>query len=143
MSLNQSKKNYGDMTINVKLKISALWVAVMFFYSYADVLGFYKPGNLNELLTGEIAGLEITPEFLFGSAILVAIPSLMGFFSLIMKAQVNRWVNIILAIIYSLVVIITLLMSGNWAYYIFYAIIELVIYSLIVWYAWQWPLQEH
>ncbi|MFX1513389.1 MAG: hypothetical protein ACFFCQ_12450 [Promethearchaeota archaeon] len=41
-------------------------------------------------------------------------------------------------IVYSLVVIITLLMPGDWAYYIAYAIIELMIYALIVWHAWTW-----
>ncbi|MFW9997428.1 MAG: DUF6326 family protein [Candidatus Odinarchaeota archaeon] len=75
MSLNQSKKNYADITINVKLKISALWVAVMFFYSYADVLDFNKPGNLKKSLTGEIAGIQITQEFLVFSALLMAGPT--------------------------------------------------------------------
>ncbi|MHA1988269.1 MAG: DUF6326 family protein [Promethearchaeota archaeon] len=88
-----------DMKINVKIQLSALWTSVMFFYSYADVLGFYKPGNLAELLTGEIGGVVITSEFLVFSGILMAIPSLMIFLSLILMEKVNRWINIILGIV--------------------------------------------
>ncbi|UCG02625.1 MAG: hypothetical protein JSW11_01265 [Candidatus Heimdallarchaeota archaeon] len=128
-----------DMKINVKIKLSALWTSVMFFYSYADVLGFYKPGNLAELLTGEIGGIQITPEFLVFSAVLMAIPSLMVFLSLILMEKVNRWINIVLGIVYIGVILITLLMPGNWAYYIFYAIVEVIIYVLIIWHAWKWP----
>lgn len=46
-----------DIKINVKAKLSALWCALMFFYAYADILGFYAPGNLAEILTDEVAGL--------------------------------------------------------------------------------------
>ena len=33
-----------DVKINVKMKLSALWVTVMFCYLYADVKAFYLPG---------------------------------------------------------------------------------------------------
>jgi hypothetical protein len=128
-----------DMKINVKIKLSALWTSVMFFYSYADVLGFYKPGNLTELITGEIGGIQITPEVVVFSAILMAIPSIMIFLSLVMKEKMNRWVNIILGIVFIGVILTTLLMPGNWFYYIFYAIVEIMIYTLIIWHAWKWP----
>ncbi|MFW9996977.1 MAG: DUF6326 family protein [Candidatus Odinarchaeota archaeon] len=131
-----------DVKVNVKIKLSALWVAVMFCYSYADVLGFYKPGNIAELITGEIAGVQITPEFLVFSALLMAGPTVMVFLSLILTAKVNRWVNIILSVVYTGIIVITLLMPGNWAYYILYASLEVVIYALIAWQAWNWPRQE-
>ena len=31
-----------DVKINVKIKLSALWVALMFFYLYNDVFGSYR-----------------------------------------------------------------------------------------------------
>ncbi|MFT5299050.1 MAG: hypothetical protein ACI9YH_005102, partial [Colwellia sp.] len=37
---------YEDFKINVKLKISALWVAVMFCYVYGDYIQIYVPGIL-------------------------------------------------------------------------------------------------
>ena len=127
-----------QMKINVKIKISALWVAVMFLYLYADVKTFYKSGILEQIIAGEVAGMQITQMFLLGSAILMAIPSVMIFLSLTLNDKVNRWVNIILGIIYTGVIIMTLLMPGTWAYYIFYGIVEVVLTALIVWHAWKW-----
>ena len=39
-------KRLEDMKIDIKIKLSALWIALMFLYTYADILGFYAPGNI-------------------------------------------------------------------------------------------------
>ena len=39
-----------DVKINVKMKLSALWVAVMFLYVYGDIFGLYKPGHIQEIM---------------------------------------------------------------------------------------------
>ena len=144
--MNTNKKTariLEDVKINVKIKLSALWVAVMFCYLYADVISFYKPGLIEEIIAGEVVGFQITQAFLLGSAILMAIPSVMVFLSLTLKAKANRWANIILGIVYTGVILITLLMPGPSAYYyIFFGIVEIVLTALIVWYAWKWPKQE-
>ena len=144
--MNSNKKTariLEDVKINVKMKLSALWVAVMFCYLYADVLGFYKPGIIEQIIAGEVAGFQITQVFLLGSAILMAIPSVMVFLSLTLKAKANRWANIILGIVYTGVILITLFMPGPSAYYyIFFGSVEVVLTALIVWYAWKWPKQE-
>lgn len=103
----KSSRNLEDVQINVKLKLSALWVALMFCYTYADILGFYAPGNLAELVSGEIAGIQMTQGLLLGSAILMVIPSLMIFLSLVLKAQVNRIVNISVGLVYIVVLVST------------------------------------
>ena len=41
-----------DTNINVKLKLSALWAALMFVYLYVDIFGFYKPGTVEDILVG-------------------------------------------------------------------------------------------
>jgi hypothetical protein len=130
-----------DIKVNVKIKLSALWATIMFFYAYADVLGFYKPGNIEELINGAIAGIQITPTLLFGMSILMVIPSLMVFLSLILKAKMNRWANIILGILYATVAFMTLLMPA-WAYFLVFGIGEIMITVLIVLHAWKWPTQE-
>ena len=139
---NKTARSLEDVKINVKIKISALWVTLMFFYIYADILGFYAPGNIEELLSGEIAGIKMTQGVLLGSTILMAIPSVMVFLSLIMKAKANRLVNIIVGIVYIGVLAGTFLTGRNPAYYIVYAIGKAVFISLIVWHAWKWPKKE-
>ena len=138
-----TKRILEDVKINVKMKLAGLWAAVMFLYVYADLIGFYKTGFIEEVIAGESAiGIQFTQVTLLGIAILMAIPSVMVFLSLALKPTANRWANIILGIVYTVVMIVTMLMPGAWAYYIFLGIVEIVFTVLIVWYAWKWPKQE-
>ena len=128
-----------DMKINVKIKISALWVTLMLFYIYADILGFYTPGNIEKIMLGEIGGIQITEGFLLIMAIWMAIPSVMVFLSLTLKANVNRWVNIIVAVLSIVALAATFLVGEFSMRYTVQAIVEAVMIGLIVWYAWRWP----
>ncbi len=143
--MNSEKKTatiLEDVKINVKIKLSALWVAVMLCYLYGDIFGLYKPGLIEEIIAGKVAGIQITQVWLLGVVILMAIPSVMVFLSVTLKAKANRWVNIILGIVYTVVMLYTMLMPEVWTYYIFLGIVEVVLTALIVWYAWKWPKQE-
>ena len=132
-----------DVKINVKIKLSALWVSVMLCYAYGDILGFMKPGALDHYMQGIGAtGAPMTQVMLLGIAIFMAIPSVMVFLSLTLKPKANRWANIILGIIYTCAVPLTLLTPGISAYYLFLTIVEVVLTALIVWYAWKWPKQK-
>ncbi len=141
--MNSNKKTariLKDMKINVKIKLSGLWAAVMLVYIYGDLFGFYKPGHIEEIRAAEgPLGSQIS---LVGAAILMAIPAIMVFLSLTLKAKANRWTNIILGIIYTGVMLFTMFLPGVWAYYIFLGIVEVVLTVLIVWSAWKWPKQE-
>ena len=73
----------------------------------------------------------------------MAIPSVMVFLSLTLKAKANRWANIIVGIFHAGVLLTTTLLPGGeiWAYYMSYMIVEAVLIALIVWHAWKWPKQ--
>jgi hypothetical protein len=131
-----------DVKINVKIKLSALWATLMFLYIYADLLGWMEPGHIEAVMSGEVAGLQITPAFLLGSTILMAIPSLMVFLSLTVPPKANRWANIIVAIVYFGVLVGALFIGELSTAYTFSSIVEAVLIALIVWYAWKWPKQE-
>ena len=146
MNTKKNPRSLEDVKIDVKIKLAALWVTLMLFYLYADVLAFYQPGHIEDVISGEVVGIKINQVFLLGSAMLMAIPSVMVFLSLILKAKANRRVNIILGIFYVGVLLTTTLIpvetDETWAYGIFYVIVEAVFISLIVGYAWKWPKQE-
>jgi len=72
--------------------------------------------------------------------IMMTIPSLMVFLSLTLKAKANRWTNIIMGILH-IAIAIGNVIGETWAYYIFGGIVEVVLLSLIVRYAWKWPKQ--
>ena len=114
----------------------------MLFYIYADILGFYSPGVIDKVVAGEIGGIQITEGFLFVMAIWMAIPSLMVFLSLALKANANRWLNIIAGILSIAALGATFFAGELSARYIFQAIVEAVLVVLIIWLAWKWPRTE-
>jgi len=142
-SNKKEPKILENVKINIKIKLSALWVAVMFLYIYVDYFALYIPGLIEQLIAGEVAftGIQINQLSLLGFMILMTIPILMVFLSLILKPKVNRWTNIIVGILY-IVVAVGGMIGESWAFYLFGSIVEVVLLSLIVWYAWKWPKQE-
>ena len=81
---------------DVKITLSALWIALMLTYLLGDVLRIFS----GDFIAGEIGGMQITQVQYLGLAILMVIPVVMVFLSLTLKYPVNRWANIILAIFF-------------------------------------------
>ena len=143
--MNANKKTgriLEDVKINVKIKLAASWVALMFLYIYADIKVIFQPGIIEEIITGEVAGIQITPTLLWASAILMSIPGLMVLLSLTLKPQANRWINIIVSVLHIGLAITLMLMPDTWAYSYIYSIEQVGWLLLIVWYAWKWPNSE-
>ncbi len=127
-----------DATVPVKFKIAALWASAMFCYVYGDFFSLFQPGKLEGMLAGKIAPLgQATQGVLLGVSMSMAIPSVMIFLSLALKPTVNRWLNIIVGLIYTVFVLIT--MPGAWTFYLFLGSLDMLLTALIVWYAWNWP----
>ena len=120
-----------------KALFSTLWIFVMFNMAFADIVGFMNPGALEDIMKGAV-GIEITQELLLVFSVLLEIPIAMIFLSRVLKYRINRWANIIASVITILFVMLgTISLS-----YIFFATIEVVCMSLIVWYAWTWRNPE-
>lgn len=124
--------------MDMKVKLSTLWIFVTFNMVFADIVGFMNPGALEQIMTGAV-GIEITQELLLVFSILLEIPIAMILLSRVLKYRANRWANIAAAVITILFVI-----GGGSTYlsYIFFATVEVVCMLLIIWYAWNWPKQE-
>jgi len=130
-----------DIKIHVKIKLSALWAAVMFCYIYGDIFRLFQLGELQGMLEGKMWSLPVTQGLLLGTSIMMTIPSVMVFLSLALRPGLNRWANILLGVIYTGLMLFTMTSPGAWAYYIFLGIVEVALTVLIVWYAWSWPKQ--
>ncbi len=74
---------------------------------------------------------------MLGTTAYIVIPSLMVFFSLILRPRVDRITNIALSIIYALTIIGGAI--GEWNYYILGSVLEVALLGAIVYYAWTWP----
>lgn len=131
---------FEDVKVGVRTKIAALWVAVLLLYAYGDIFGFFAPGQIEEVMGGEISGIRITQTFLFLVSVYIAIATLMVFLSLVLAPAVNRWANIVLATLYIVSIVASAI--GEDAYFVFLSILEIGLLLLLVRYAWTWPRQQ-
>jgi hypothetical protein len=130
--MNTNKKTTGME--DMKVKLSTLWVFVMFNMVFADIVGFLNPGTLEEMIA-----MKPAQGLLLVFSILLEIPIAMIVLSRVLKYRANRWANIIAGAI----TILWVIGGGNTSVsYIFFATIEVVCMLLIVWYAWKWTEQE-
>ena len=141
MNTNSKTTQMEDVKINVKMKLSALWVALMLIYIYADLLSLFKTGVIEKMMEGFMGPFPVTQGSLLSASTLMMIPAVMVFLSLTLKPKVNRWANIILGVLYTFVNISNLI-GETWAYYIFFGVVEIVFTFLIVGYAWKWRNPE-
>ena len=128
---------------DTKERLSLFWIFAFLNYLYADVLALWDiVGSLN------VAGAphpHLPPWALAGSAVLMEIPIAMIVASRLLPFRANRLANIIAAAICTLV-------NGFLTYvpplfgartpalpeYLFFATIETVCTSVIIWQAWTW-----
>jgi hypothetical protein len=132
---------FKDERIGARLKIAALWIAILFLFAYGDIFGFFAPGRIEEVIRGEVSGIQITQVFLVAVSVYVVIASVMVFLSLVLSPRVNRWTNIVLPILY-IISIIASAIGETSAYFIFLSVAESALLLLIIWYAWTWLRQE-
>jgi hypothetical protein len=118
---------------DVKIILSASWVALMLTYLLGDVLRIYS----GDFQAGKMGGVQITGNQWLGIAALMVTPIVMAFLSIALNYPVNRWANITVAIVFFGFNLIGL-PSYPSAYDKFLIIVGLGFNVLTVWYAWQW-----
>ena len=129
-----------DIEINIKLKLTALWTALMFLYIYVDYFHLYMPGSIADILAGKMFVFDITQAALLAGLALVTIPALMIFLSVALTAKANRLTNIIMATVYIPITLFNL--AGEaWMHMLFGAFVEVVLLCMIICYSWKWPRQ--
>jgi hypothetical protein len=126
-----------DPKIPARVKLAAMWCSLMFFYVYGDYFELYQPGKLTAMLGGNSAVGPVTQGSLLGISAVMWLPSLMPVLVLVLPAPVSRWLSIVVAMLYALIVVLAI--RGSWNYYMIYGGIELLLSAGIIWSAWQWP----
>lgn len=127
-----------DIKVHVKIKLAALWVSFMLLYTYVDYFSLYMPNHLEDMIRGKVFVFDITQSFIMIALGLSAIPMLMVFLSVALPANINRLLNLVVAIIHIPYMLFNL--AGEvWIHMVFAAVVEVVLLCLIIWYAWKWP----
>ncbi|MEJ7626175.1 MAG: DUF6326 family protein [Ferruginibacter sp.] len=103
-----------------------------------DYFELYVPQKTQGLVNG--VNLLDSPMKLFAATILLVIPALMVFLSIILKSSINRQLNIILGIFFTAIMVLIAMTSITpWkTFYVFLAIVESCITSLIFYTALKW-----
>ena len=126
---------------DTKERLSLLWIFALLNYLYADVNAlFYFVGSPNQ-------APHLPPWALLGSAVLMEIPIAMILACRLLPFRANRLANIIAGGIMTLVngylTFVLPLVTGDfrdpeYRVYVFFATIETVCTSVIIWQAWTW-----
>ena len=58
-----SSRTFEDIKVGVRCKIAALWVAMLFLFAYGDIFGFFSPGQIQEVMTGEASAIGETSAY--------------------------------------------------------------------------------
>src|SRR5210317_1653868 len=92
-----SSKSLTEYDINIKVKLAALWTALMFLYVYADFFQLMTPKKLEKMIDLQTPMGPTSPEILVIFSVILIIPTLMIFLSVFLRPQINKWLNIIIA----------------------------------------------
>ncbi len=139
--MNTPQNALQNSRVNIKLKLATLWASFMFLYAYVDYFHLFMPGSIKGILEGKVFVFDVSADFLLVVMILVTIPTLMIFLSVVLPAAINRWTNIIVATIFIPYMLFNLA-GGAWLHMYFAAVAEVVLLGLIIGFAWKWPRRE-
>ncbi|MCG8571988.1 MAG: DUF6326 family protein [Spirochaetes bacterium] len=117
----------------IKIKLAAIWIALMLTYLLGDVLRIFS----GDFKPGEIMGKQMSQSMWLGMAMLMVVPIIMIILTLILNYPVNRWVNMGVAVSFFIINIAGLPTYPS-AYDKFLIIVGLVFNLLTLWLAWKW-----
>lgn len=128
-----------DPRIPVRTKLAATWTSFMFLYVYVDILNFFTPGVVEDILDGRVFEFDLSQTFSTAALTLVAVPILMIVLSMTLPARASRVANLVVAALYVPVTAFNAV-GESWLYFYGLGIVlELTLLGLIVRYAWAWP----
>ncbi|WP_102192984.1 DUF6326 family protein [Microbacterium aurantiacum] len=143
MSTRQSTATaLEEQQVPVRAKLAAAWTSFMFLYIYVDILAFYKPGVVDDILIGVVWEFDITQTWAITALTLLAIPIFMVVLSMTLPARASRIANLIVASIQVPFAAFNAVgeLGESWMYFYFLGVaLELIVLALILRYAWTWP----
>lgn len=139
MSTHPSATALQEQPVPVRAKLVAAWTSFMFFYAYVDILGFYTPGTVSDILDGKVHTFDLSQTFSVTVLAILAVPMFMVLLSATLPARANRLTNLLVA---ALLVPFTVFNVSGGFYVYFYGlgvVLELVLLALVLRWAWTWP----
>lgn len=104
--------------------LSLLWIFLTVNYMFCDIFTLHYAPSLQKFLNGGSESIKITQEFLLYFAFIMEIPMIMILLSRYLVFKLNKYINIIAALITGSVQAFTLTMGGT-LHYKFFSLIEI------------------
>jgi hypothetical protein len=123
-----------------KTRIAVLWIVLTVNFSAFLFVSLLEPGAIKELLETQANQGTRSPML-----VLFFIPFIMAWLSMTLKDSTNRWINLVLSILFAVFFVgefIRYAAAGRPATILVAVFFAFVVDILIVWYAWKWPKQE-
>ena len=118
--------------MNTKTLLSTTWVVVTLIYLYGDVLRI-SSGDMAKAM----ADRNFNQGVWLGIAVLMLMPILMVFLTMVLPQPVSRWANIILAAFFFLFNLVGLPTYPS-LYDKFLLAVSMGFNLVTIWYAWNW-----
>mgnify|MGYP000555745973 CR=1 FL=1 len=132
---------FEELKVNMRIKLVALWASAMFFYIYGDYFALYIPDQASKLVNGDTQLNE--PIKVFAASVLMSLPSLVIIATVMARAEIARWANIVFGSIFTaimlLIAVTSIPVTAKISAYVLYAIVESCITLVVVQLAWKWP----
>lgn len=142
MKTRQSTTALDDQRVSVKAKLAAAWTSFMLLYIYVDILAFYKPGVVEDILAGVVWEFDITQTWALTALTLLAMPIFMIVLSMTLPARANRITNLVVASVQIPFAAFNAVgeVGGPWIYfYVLGVALEVILLLFILRSAWTWP----
>nr|WP_026550758.1 DUF6326 family protein [Arthrobacter sp. Br18] len=139
MRTRQPTTTLEDQRIPVQAKLAAAWTSFMFLYAYVDIIAFFKPGVVDDILAGVVFEFDISQTLLTTFLALMTIPILMVVLSMTLPARANRITNLIVASVQIPYAAFNVV-GESWTYFYGFGVaLEVIILVFILRSAWTWP----
>jgi hypothetical protein len=117
-------------TLELKAKLSALWIFVLLNMLFRDIHELGRPGMLAEMMSS-----NVSEELFLFAGIFLQIPLGMVILSRLLPPNINRWANMIAA---GLTIVAVINAGPADLDDFFFAGVEIVTLLLIIWLSWRW-----
>jgi hypothetical protein len=140
--MTKEKNQLINFPVNTRIKLAFLWTTIMSLYIYADYFSLMTPNSIKSMMELRTPIGPATPGLLIGFSVLLIIPALVIPASIFLKPAWAKWINIIVGFVYAIISVLIAIsnMGSEWmTFMILYQAVEIFVFALIIWQAWNWP----
>jgi len=124
--------------VSVRVRLAFAWVATTLAFIYGDILRMVA----GDMPLGEINGTIPTPLMMFGISVLMSLTIIMTILTLILNRGLVRWLNIGVAVFWSL---FNLADVGSYfarPYDLYLILLSVLFTFVIIWWSFRWRAVE-